>query len=392
MKTHAETGPTAEAESIAATEAMVDAESIARTSNVTIRPAAEQDREAVLALLEAAALETAFVADQFTVVVEDAEVVGCGRLKPLAEGGFELASVVVRADRRGRGLGDRVTNAILKGVDAEVFGIALAPAFFARHGFTEVAALPASLAEKATHCAFAGATPVHRRGTSHVQAQYREIATSTAPVTGNGCCGATNVYSQEEMAIMPAGSFLSLGTGNPVKEARPQPGEIVLDIGSGAGGDVFLAANAVGPEGHAYGIDVTEEMVSRARGIAAENRVANATFLHADAPPIPLADASVDIAISNCVVNLAPDKAALMREVHRVMKPGGRIVFSDPVVKPRALMVLDADACGCTTGALSAEGWASLLEGTGFTDVKIDATAPAGYGNGIALIRAVKRA
>lgn len=210
---------------------------------------------------------------------------------------------------------------------------------------------------------------------------------------GGACSDPQVPYSPEELAALPEGAFLALGTGNPIREADPRPGEVVLDLGSGAGVDVLLAARRVGPAGRAIGVDFTPEMVERARRNAAA--FPNAEFHHAPIERLPLPDASVDVVTSNCVVNLSADKAAALREAHRVLRPGGRFVVSDTLRLP-GTPPADGPSCDCTAGAMSAGEWKRGLRAAGFADVtvRLDRTdgCCGGSGIGAATIRARKLA
>lgn len=205
-----------------------------------------------------------------------------------------------------------------------------------------------------------------------VQEHYGAIAADA----GNLCCAPSAThYTAEELAALPAGAHLGLGTGNPVREAAPREGEVVLDLGSGAGIDVFLAARAVGPTGRAIGVDVTPQMVARARRLAAEAGVENVVFHESPIEKLPVPDASVDVITSNCVVNLSEDKDAVLREAHRALRPGGRLVVSDTLRMPWAAKVDGPPSCDCSTGALSAGEWERALERAGFVDARVRPTS-----------------
>jgi SAM-dependent methyltransferase len=203
----------------------------------------------------------------------------------------------------------------------------------------------------------------------------------------SGCCGATteswdpitaNLYDEGETAGIPAKALLaSLGCGNPTALAELRPGETVLDLGSGGGIDVLLSARRVGPTGKVYGLDMTDEMLA----LAEENRqkagATNVTFLRGEIENIPLPDASVDVIISNCVINLSGDKRQVLREACRVLKPGGRFAVSDVVVRgdvPEAVRKNMELWTGCVGGALEENDYRSLLAWAGFEDIDVEVT------------------
>jgi SAM-dependent methyltransferase len=181
-------------------------------------------------------------------------------------------------------------------------------------------------------------------------------------------------YTPEELASIPAEANLGLSCGNPTAFARLRPGETVVDLGCGGGLDVLLAAAKVGPAGTAVGIDMTPEMVERARRNAAKQGAANAEFHLATIDRLPLADGSVDCLISNCVINLAPDKRAVFREMYRVLKPGGRVAVSDIALKrplPDELARSVAAYVGCVAGAVPIDEYRRGLEEAGFAAVQV---------------------
>ncbi len=200
------------------------------------------------------------------------------------------------------------------------------------------------------------------------------------------CCGDSSgvdpivkdLYSLNEMAELPEKAVLaSLGCGNPTALAELSPGEIVLDLGSGGGIDVLLSAKRVGKEGRAYGLDMTDEMLSLARENQLKAGVQNAEFLKGEIENIPLPDNSVDVIISNCVINLSADKDRVVKEAFRVLKPGGRFAVSDVVV----LGDVPADIrrsvelwAGCVAGALHQQEYCSKLDSAGFEEVRIEPT------------------
>jgi arsenite methyltransferase len=181
-------------------------------------------------------------------------------------------------------------------------------------------------------------------------------------------------YSPEELASIPSEANMGLSCGNPTATAGLRPGETVVDLGSGGGLDVFLAARKVGPTGRAIGIDMTPEMIDLARQNARKAGLANVEFVLASIDQLPMEDASVDCVISNCVINLAPDKAAVFREIARVLKPGGRLAVSDVALKRVLPPELGNDLMayvGCIAGAISIEDYRSGLIRAGFAAVEI---------------------
>ena len=197
----------------------------------------------------------------------------------------------------------------------------------------------------------------------------------------SGCCGdpvSANLYSASETAALPDTAVLaSLGCGNPTALAELRPGDVVLDLGSGGGIDVLLSARRVGPGGRAYGLDMTDEMLSLARDNQLKAGVENAEFLKGEIEHIPLPDGSVDVIISNCVINLSADKPAALREAFRVLKPGGRFAVSDVVVRgelPAAVRASMEAWVGCVAGALEEKEYLRLLAGAGFGEVSIEPT------------------
>ena len=181
-------------------------------------------------------------------------------------------------------------------------------------------------------------------------------------------------YSETDLASVPQGANLGLGCGNPHAIAAMQPGEVVVDLGSGAGFDCFLAAQRVGPTGRVIGVDMTHEMLNKARENAAKVGASNVEFRLGELEHLPIADNTADVVISNCVINLVPDKAQVFRETFRVLKPGGRVAVSDIVNTAPLPADLQADPsfiCGCVAGAASADRVEAWLREAGFTDVRI---------------------
>jgi arsenite methyltransferase len=198
-----------------------------------------------------------------------------------------------------------------------------------------------------------------------------------------GCCSCTdtittNLYESGETSGLPdAAVQASLGCGNPTALAELHEGEVVLDLGSGGGIDVLLSARRVGPTGKAYGLDMTDEMLELARANAAKAGATNVEFLKGEIERIPLPDASVDVIISNCVINLSADKRQVLREAFRVLKPGGRFAVSDVVIRGEAPAALRRDAelwVGCVAGALEEQEFKALLTEAGFAEADIEPT------------------
>jgi len=208
------------------------------------------------------------------------------------------------------------------------------------------------------------------------QARNAEIGccdpTSTAAVFG------ADLYSAEAADGIPeAAVAASLGCGVPTAVADLHPGEVVLDLGSGAGADVLISARRVSPGGRAIGLDMTTEMLDLARANAAGAGVTNVEFIQGYLEAIPLPDASVDVVISNCVINLAADKHVVLREAARVLRPGGRFAVSDVIADPGMDAATRSDAeqwTGCIAGALTAADYRAALANAGFTDIEIDET------------------
>jgi SAM-dependent methyltransferase len=206
---------------------------------------------------------------------------------------------------------------------------------------------------------------------------------------GSSCCGAapgggcedpitSNLYGEDQKGALPEAAVLaSLGCGNPTALAELHPGEVVLDLGSGGGIDVLLSARRVGPEGKAYGLDMTDEMLALARENQRKAGVENVEFLKGDIENIPLPDSSVDVIISNCVINLAADKSKVLREAYRVLKPGGRFAVSDVVTRGDLSPEVRRDMelwVGCIAGALDEKDYLAGLRAAGFEAPGIEVT------------------
>jgi ubiquinone/menaquinone biosynthesis C-methylase UbiE len=214
--------------------------------------------------------------------------------------------------------------------------------------------------------------------TAAVRKTYGDVANSTLSNKLDGVRAVAEAfgYSSAELTSIPDGANMGLSCGNPTATANLRPGEVVVDLGSGGGLDVFLAAENVGPTGKAIGIDMTPAMIERARRNAQQGPdgepYGNVEFHLATIDKLPLPDASVDVVISNCVINLAPDKSAVFREIARVLKPGGRVAVSDIVLKkmlPRELAENSAAWCGCIAGAVPVADYIAGLNAVGLSDV-----------------------
>ena len=209
-----------------------------------------------------------------------------------------------------------------------------------------------------------------------VRSKYGAVAESTLSSNDEGVKAVAEAfgYSAEELTSIPAAANMGLSCGNPTATANLRPGEVVVDLGSGGGLDVFLASKKVGLEGRAIGIDITPAMIERARTNAAAGGYNNVEFYQSTIDRIPLPDASVDCVISNCVINLAPDKPAVFREIARVLKPGGRFAVSDIALKaelPEDLARSMAAYVGCIAGAIRIEDYRAGLLAAGFEHVQI---------------------
>jgi len=218
-----------------------------------------------------------------------------------------------------------------------------------------------------------------------VRARYGGIAAASEAscCAPSSCCGPEATlhdkarrmgYSDAELAAAPDGANLGLGCGNPQAIAALQPGEIVVDLGSGAGFDCFLAARQVGNTGHVIGVDMTHEMLKKARDNAARVGANNVEFRLGELEYLPIADNAADVVISNCVINLVPDKEQVFREAYRILKPGGRLAVSDIVNTAPLPVELQSDAallCGCIAGAAPTARVENWLARAGFVDIRV---------------------
>jgi SAM-dependent methyltransferase len=214
---------------------------------------------------------------------------------------------------------------------------------------------------------------------AQVRTAYAKVANGASGCSV-GCCGTEGAgsmamgYTPEELAAAPEGADLGLGCGNPQAIAALRPGDTVLDLGSGGGFDCFLAAKRVGRTGSVIGVDMTPEMVTKARANARKVNATNIDFRLGEIEHLPVANESVDVILSNCVINLSPDKGAVFREAFRVLKPGGRLAISDVValkdMPPELAQSVEA-MTGCVSGSAKVADLEGLLSGAGFQDVRI---------------------
>jgi len=216
-----------------------------------------------------------------------------------------------------------------------------------------------------------------------VKEGYAKVAEQGSCCCSSSCCSSTGTvrniskavgYTDAEMTAVPEGANLGLGCGNPVALASLRPGDTVLDLGSGAGFDAFLAAQKVGTTGRVIGVDMTQEMLDKARSNAAKGGYQNVEFRLGEIEKLPLEDDSVDVIISNCVINLSPDKETVFKEAFRVLKPGGRLMVSDLVLGkelPEAVKNSVEAYVGCVAGAIKKDKYLGSIASAGFRDVKV---------------------
>ena len=215
-----------------------------------------------------------------------------------------------------------------------------------------------------------------------IKQQVRQRYGAAAQKASSSCCGTeenpvtSHLYNTDEIRELPQEAIVaSLGCGNPVAVAEMNEGEVVLDLGSGGGIDVLLSARRVGPTGKAYGLDMTDEMLHLAKQNAEKAGVTNVQFLRGEMENIPLPSEEVDVIISNCVVNLSPDKDAVLREAYRVLKPGGRIAIADIVTRGQLPQVIKENWAmwtGCVAGALEIGEYTEKLKAAGFEGIDIE--------------------
>jgi SAM-dependent methyltransferase len=218
-----------------------------------------------------------------------------------------------------------------------------------------------------------------------VKSGYAKVALLNVPCCGAGssCCGSANLaedisrkvgYGDEDLKVVPEGSNLGLGCGNPVALASLEEGETVLDLGSGAGFDSFIAASKVGSTGRVIGIDMTPEMIEKARRNARESSFENVEFRLGEIESLPVSENHVDVVISNCVINLSPDKRKVFQESFRVLKPGGRLMVSDMVLLKELPEVIRKSVeayVGCIAGAIMKDEYLAAIEAAGFREIQV---------------------
>ncbi len=240
----------------------------------------------------------------------------------------------------------------------------------------------------------------HEQVRQQVREHYALAVTAAMSAVGTGCCGpdaaGTGFYDEADLAGLPtAARAASMGSGNPTAIAELVPGERVVDLGSGGGIDVLIAARQVGPDGLAYGVDMTDEMLAVARANAERAGAMNVEFRRGVIEALPLDDASVDVVISNCVINLSPDKPAVLAEAFRVLVPGGRVRVADVVAEeplsPARRAELGVHAA-CAAGAFARSEYLAELARAGFVDAEVTFTQRAANGVHPAVIRARKPA
>ena len=371
-----------------------------------VRGARTHDLAQVQALLQASALPVEGVTDQFgeayAVAEENGAVLGAIGIERYGNYGL-LRSAVVAADARGRGIGealvlDRIDWSIHSGLDALYLLTTTAGEYFPRFGFalidrSEVPDEVKASQEFASICPSTSAVmrlPIANGEGIRALVKHNYSAAARRAAQGDAAsCGCnaegeqwdpitSNLYDEAERAGVPAQALLaSLGCGNPTALAELKQGEVVLDLGSGGGIDVLLSAKRVGPAGKAYGLDMTDEMLDLARANQRAAGAANVEFLKGEIESIPLPDDTVDVIISNCVINLAADKSRVLREAFRVLKPGGRFAVSDVVIRgevPAAVKRSMELWVGCVAGALTESEYRSLLAEAGFGRIDIEPT------------------
>lgn len=385
------------------------------TTPARLRPARAEDLPAVKRLLAASGLPLDGVDESFgdawAVAESEGALAGVAGVEIHGSSGL-LRSVAVAEKARGRGVGEalvrnRIDFARERGIERLLLLTTTAANWFERLSFRRVprAAAPAEVMRSRE---FQGACPDSAvllelpLGGEAIREAVRERYGAAARRAGEAdskgtsccstsCCGGdadaelerrahpitAGLYDANEAGAVPEGALrASLGCGNPTALARLAAGETVLDLGSGGGIDVLLSARRVGPTGKAYGLDMTDEMLALARENQRKSGLTNVEFLKGEIEAIPLPDASVDVVVSNCVINLTADKRRALREAFRVLKPGGRLAVSDIVVRgamPERVRRSVEAWVGCIAGALEEEEYAAILREIGFEDVSMEA-------------------
>jgi len=373
-----------------------------------VRPARTNDMDAARELITVCELPLEGIEEQFgekyVVAEQDGEVVGVAGMEVYGAHGL-LRSVAVAPWLRGSGLGatlvrNRIDWARAQGIESIYLLTMTADRYFARRGFValsreqapaeirttrEFTDLCPSSAALMRYVGEGGATradnPEAVRG---VVREYYARAANDARGGKSACCGGScgadnpitsDLYEAHELTGLPEDAIrASLGCGNPTLLAELREGETVLDLGSGGGIDVLLSARRVGPTGKAYGLDMTDEMLALARENQAKAGVTNVEFLKGEIEAMPLPANSVDVIISNCVINLSADKRRVLAEAFRVLKPGGRFAVSDIVVRREIPVEVRRNAelwAGCVAGALEEWTYRDLLRDAGFHDIEI---------------------
>lgn len=379
----------------------------AATTRTLFRAARAEDLTRVHEILSLEKLPVEGVAEHlehgYVVATQKNRIVGVAGVEVYGPSGL-LRSVAVEPAFRGQGLGialvqERLSWAREQGLADVYLLTTTASDFFEKLGFTrtERAGAPAEMQKAPEFAYLCGSSATTMRlslaeGTD-VRATVRDKYASAARAVRSGaninaasCCGkddewnpiTSDLYKEGETQGLPVEAMLaSLGCGNPTALAQLSPGEVVLDLGSGGGIDVLLSAKRVGPTGKAYGLDMTDEMLALARENQARAGATNVEFLKGEIENIPLPDGSVDVIISNCVINLSADKSKVLKEAFRVLKPGGRFAVSDIVVRgemPAAIRRNVELWTGCVAGALEENTYAQLLRTAGFEEVGLEPT------------------
>lgn len=218
-------------------------------------------------------------------------------------------------------------------------------------------------------------TPIHEAVREHYAERIKSSASCCGPSSSDCCSTDSNLYPTDLLATLPEGeSTVSYGCGDPITLASLQPGQTVLDLGSGAGLDCFFAAKKVGETGHVIGVDMTPEMIERAQSSAKRLNIENVEFRQGYLEALPVDSNTVDVIISNCVINLAPDKSKVFAEAFRVLKPGGKLAVSDIVTDgplPEAVKKSLSAWAGCVAGAMEAKDYIGMMEAAGFKEISI---------------------